>query len=418
MSIIKSIGALEILDSRGNPTVEVQVETDDGYFVASVPSGASTGIHEAVELRDGGKKYGGKGVKKAIKNIEQKIFPLLNGVSVFNQHEIDLLLKELDGTDNKKKLGANAILAVSLACARAGAQAHNLNLYEYIHQLMDLDSEFVMPRGFFNVINGGRHAGNKLQFQEFMICPKGRRFTDRLRIASEVYHVLKGVIAKKYGPGATSVGDEGGFAPPLEKPEDALKLLIKAIDKAGYTGKVGIAMDVAASEFYHPSEEGGCYHMHKSFDAEGLKKYYLKLIKKYKIISIEDPFHQDDFEAFALLLKDAKKLGCQVVGDDLTVTNVKRVKKAVDLDSCNCLLLKVNQIGTLSEALDAVKLAYKSGWKVMVSHRSGETSDSFIADLVVGISSGQIKSGAPCRGERVEKYNQLLRVEQVLLDEI
>ena len=414
MSKIQQIRAMEILDSRGNPTVEVEVRTGHGLFRAAVPSGASTGEHEAWEKRDGGKRYLGKGVRKVVNNVEKRIAPQLIGVDVFRQTEIDNIMIKLDGSVNKAHLGANAILGVSLACARAGAAYYNLTLAEYLHQLLGYDKKMSLPRPFFNVINGGKHAGNSLAIQEFMISPKTTSYLEALRIGSEVYHCLKSVVEKKYGKNAINVGDEGGFAPPVKKAEEALDLLKRAIAKAGYSGKVNFAMDCAASEYYIPRKKESYYVLNKKSNNEQLRKYYVGLIKKYKIISIEDPFQEDDFISFAELKKDVKKLGCQVVGDDLTVTNVQRIEKAISEGSCNCLLLKVNQIGTLSEALDAVRLAYDNNWKVMVSHRSGETEDTFIADLAVGIGCGQIKAGAPCRGERTAKYNQLLRLERFL----
>ncbi len=407
MSSITSIKAREILDSRGNPTLEVDLFTKQTCQSAAVPSGASTGKHEAVELRDGGKRYLGKGVQKAVQNVEKKIAPLLRGMDCHDQRKIDELMIKKDGTKNKSKLGANAILGVSLAAARAASAENKKHLFQYLPGLAGLNKKPSMPRPFFNVINGGKHAGNKLAFQEFMIAPKAKTFAEALRMGSEVYHILKEVIEKKYGKEATNVGDEGGFAPPLERAEEALSLLTDAIQKAGYNGKVEITMDCAASEFY----KNGKYYLHTKMSKEKLLEYYLRLIKEYPIISIEDPFEQEDFASFAELKRKSK---IQIVGDDLTVTNVNRIKKAVQNKSCNCLLLKVNQIGTLTEALDAVKLAYGNGWKVMVSHRSGETEDSFIADLAVAIGCGMIKAGAPSRGERIAKYNRLLRIEEVL----
>jgi len=423
MSTITKINAREILDSRGNPTIEVDVFTGDTFQTASVPSGASTGTHEALELRDGDKRYLGKGVQKAIKNVEKKIFPLLQSIECHRQREIDDLMVENDGTENKSKFGANAILGVSLACAKAAAESNNLYLFEYLNELLLLDKKMVMPKPFFNVINGGRHADNKLSFQEFMIVPGFNSFKQNLRAGSEIYHVLKRILHKKYGQGSTNVGDEGGFAlEKLQKTEQVLKILMKAIKLAGYKGRVSIAIDCAASEFFRrdksgfrKSKDGGNYLVDgKKYTKEGLLKFYLKLIKKYPIISIEDPFEQEDFASFAALRESLMKKKVLVVGDDLTVTNPQRIENAIKEKSCNCLLLKLNQIGTLTEALDAVKLAYENGWKVMVSHRSGETEDTFIADLAVGIGSGMIKAGAPCRGERTAKYNRLLRIEEVL----
>ncbi len=410
MPKIKNIKAIEILDSRGNPTIEVTVFTKNYSGTAAVPSGASTGKYEAVELRDGGKRYQGKGVQKAIRNV-QKIAKLLKGKDCSKQKEIDLAMIKLDGTNNKSKLGANAILGVSLACARAAANSKNLELFKYLNKLTKTKTK--LPRPFFNVINGGKHADNNLSFQEFMISPNLRKYKDNLRAGSEVYHQLKKEIDKKYGKGSTNVGDEGGFAPEeMHKAEIVLKLLLKAIKKAGYKNKVDIAMDCAASEFY---SKGKYVVDGKKLTKEKLLTRYLKLIKKYPIISIEDPFDQSDFDSFARLTKESKRIKknkIQIVGDDLTVTNPLRIIRAINEKSCNCLLLKVNQIGTLTEALEAAELARKNKWKVMVSHRSGETADTFIADLVVALGTGQIKAGAPCRGERTAKYNRLLKIEK------
>jgi len=407
MPIIKEVRAREILDSRGNPTIEVTVFTDNFSGTAAVPSGASTGEYEALELRDGGKRYHGKGVLKAIKNIHTKIAPRIVGVDCARQREIDSLMIEADGYKDKSNLGANAILGVSLACARAAANSQNMPLYEYLNSFIQIKAQPKLPRMFFNIINGGKHADNKLSFQEFMIAPKFNSVQKNLQAASEVYHTLKKDLHRICGKGATNVGDEGGFAPvKLRNAEQALELLKKAISKSGYGGKVEIAMDCAASEFY---KKNRYYVEGKKMTSEKLLNYYLKLIKKYPIISIEDTFDQDDFTSFALLKEKCK---IQVVGDDLTVTNPERIQHAVDEKSCNCLLLKVNQIGTLTEAIEAAALAKDQGWEVMVSHRSGETEDTFIADLVVALGCGQIKSGAPCRGERTAKYNQLLRIEE------
>ncbi|MFH0701676.1 MAG: phosphopyruvate hydratase [Candidatus Woesearchaeota archaeon] len=412
MSNITNIKAREILDSRGNPAIEVNVFVGDLVASASVPSGASTGTHEALELRDGGTRYLGKGVRKAIYHVEKKIAPLLKGMDPTRQKEIDSLMIEKDGTKNKSKLGANAILGVSLAVARAGAEDSNLYLYEYLNELIEregVNRKIHLPRAFFNVINGGKHADNKLSFQEFMIVPHLNSFRENLRVASEVYHTLKQDLHQKFGKGCTTVGDEGGFAPKnFHHISQVLEMLTQAIKDAGYKGKVDLAMDCAASEFY---QKGKYLVDGKKMSKEQLLEFYLKLIKKYHLISIEDPFEQEDFKSYAKL---KKKSGIQIVGDDLTVTNPERIKRAIKEESCNCLLLKVNQIGSLSEALEAVALAYQAGWKVMVSHRSGETEDTFIADLSVGIGCGMIKSGAPCRGERTAKYNQLLRIEEDL----
>ena len=408
MSHIEDIKALEVLDSRGNPTVEVAVFTQDGIFTAIVPSGASTGSHEAVEKRDGGKRYLGKGVKKVVRTVEKVIGPKLYGADLFVQRDIDAILKDIDGTEYKNRYGANALLGVSLACARAGASSHGLSLFEYIYQLVDEEKKMKLPTLYMNVINGGKHAANKLAFQEFMIVPEGKNFAESLRIGSEVYHVLGDLIEKKYATRA--IGDEGGYAPKIKSAEEALELLKKAIRKAGYSRKVGIAVDAAASEFHIRNKKESYYQLHKKMTPAQLKEYYLKLIKKYKIVSLEDPFEDKDFATFAELRKEARKLKCQIVADDLTVSNVHRLEKAIDFKSANCLLLKVNQIGTLTEALNAVRMAYDNNWKVMVSHRSGESEDTFIADLAVGIGCGMIKSGAPARGERTAKYNRLLKI--------
>ncbi|XP_008938486.1 PREDICTED: gamma-enolase isoform X2 [Merops nubicus] len=375
---VERIHAREILDSRGNPTVEVDLYTHKGMFRAAVPSGASTGIYEALELRD-------------------------NDKSRFL---------------GKAKFGANAILGVSLAVCKAGAAEKDVPLYRHIADLAS-NSDLILPVPAFNVINGGSHAGNKLAMQEFMILPVGAEsFRDAMRIGAEVYHNLKSVIKEKYGKDATNVGDEGGFAPNILENSEALELLKEAIDKAGYTDKIVIGMDVAASEFYRD----GKYDLDfKSPDdpsryisADELGDLYQSFVRDYPVVSIEDPFDQDDWEAWT---KFTANVGIQIVGDDLTVTNPKRIERAVEEKACNCLLLKVNQIGSVTEAIQACKLAQENGWGVMVSHRSGETEDTFIADLVVGLCTGQIKTGAPCRSERLAKYNQLMRIEEELGDE-
>uniref|UniRef100_A0A8V0Z0S2 phosphopyruvate hydratase n=1 Tax=Gallus gallus TaxID=9031 RepID=A0A8V0Z0S2_CHICK len=399
MSILK-IHAREIFDSRGNPTVEVDLYTNKGLFRAAVPSGASTGIYEALELRDNDKtRYLGKGVSKAVEHVNKTIAPALisKNVNVVEQEKIDKLMLEMDGTENKSKFGANAILGVSLAVCKAGAAEKGVPLYRHIADLAG-NPEVILPVPAFNVINGGSHAGNKLAMQEFMILPVG---ADNFK--------------EKYGKDATNVGDEGGFAPNILENKEALELLKTAIGKAGYSDKVVIGMDVAASEFYRD----GKYDLDfKSPDdpsryisPDQLADLYKGFVKNYPVVSIEDPFDQDDWAAWK---KFTASVGIQVVGDDLTVTNPKRIAKAVEEKSCNCLLLKVNQIGSVTESLQACKLAQSNGWGVMVSHRSGETEDTFIADLVVGLCTGQIKTGAPCRSERLAKYNQLLRIEEEL----
>jgi len=415
---IEKIHAREVLDSRGNPTVEVDVHTEKGLFRAMVPSGASTGVHEALELRDGDKgRYMGKGVLKAVDNVNNIIAQEIEGMDETQQSEIDDKIIKLDGTENKSKLGANAILGVSIAVCKAGAGAKNLPWYVHVVDLAGVE-EFVLPVPSFNVINGGKHAGNKLAMQEFMILPVGAdNFREAMKMGAEVYHNLKDIIKEKYGLDATNVGDEGGFAPNIQKNKEGLELLKKAIEKAGYTGKVKIGMDVAASEFY----KNGKYDL--DFKSSGKKKnirtgnemikLYKEFIEGYDLVSIEDPFEQDDLESFAKLTKEIGKK-VQIVGDDLLVTNPKRIQEAIKKKACNALLLKINQIGTISEAIESCKMAQEAGWGVMVSHRSGETEDPFIADLAVGLKAGEIKSGAPCRSERLAKYNQLIRIEEEL----
>lgn len=416
---IKSIKARQIFDSRGNPTVEVDLVTELGLFRAAVPSGASTGVHEALELRDNIKgEYHGKGVLTAIKNINDIIAPelLKQNVEVTDQAVIDQFMLTLDGTENKSKLGANAILGVSLAVAKAGAAKKGVPLYKHIADLAG-NSNIVLPVPAFNVINGGSHAGNKLAMQEFMILPTGAAsFNEAMRMGSEVYHYLKKIIKEKFGLDSTAVGDEGGFAPNIQNNKDALYLIQDAIQQAGYTGKIEIGMDVAASEFFkdgsydldfkNPQSNPGDY-----LSSDKLADLYLDFCKDFPMVSIEDPFDQDDWPAWSNL---TSRTPIQIVGDDLTVTNPKRIATAVEKKACNCLLLKVNQIGSVTESIDAHLLAKKNGWGTMVSHRSGETEDTFIADLVVGLSTGQIKTGAPCRSERLAKYNQILRIEEEL----
>ncbi|TPX35073.1 phosphopyruvate hydratase [Synchytrium microbalum] len=417
---IQKVHARQIFDSRGNPTIEVDVTTDKGKFTAAVPSGASTGIHEALELRDNDKTaYVGKGVLKAVSNVNNIIAPALikSNIDVTAQEAIDEFLIALDGTKAKSKLGANAILGVSLAVARAGAAQKGVPLYVHLAQLSGESTPYVLPVPAFNVINGGSHAGNKLAMQEFMILPTGASsFTEAMKIGTEVYHTLKNVIKKKYGQDATNVGDEGGFAPNIQDNREGLDLLVAAIAQAGYTDKVKIGMDVAASEFF----KDGKYDLDFKNSASDPSKFlsgvelgdlYRSFIKDYPIVSIEDPFDQDDFESYASLHKSET---IQIVGDDLTVTNPERIQMAIEHKACNGLLLKVNQIGTVTESIRAAKLANSDGWGVMVSHRSGETEDTFIADLVVGLGSGQIKTGAPCRSERLAKYNRLLVIEEEL----
>ena len=401
---IKKIKAREVLDSRGNPTVEVEVSAGRYTASAIVPSGASTGKHEALELRDHGKRYDGKGVLKALQNVKM-IEKKLKGMDVSDQESIDYEMILLDSTPDKSRLGANAILGVSLACARTAALAGSKELYEY------LGKGRLMPVPFANILNAGKHAGNKLKFQEFMIAPvKAKHFPEAVRIVFEVYHALRRIILRNYGKNAVNVGDEGGFAPPISRPTQALRLIEKAVHETGHDKKVRYAIDVAASEFYH---KGYYYLEGKKLSSDKLMDYYERLMRAYpEIISIEDPFDQDDYLGFRDVTGLAKTLNVQIVGDDLLVTNIKRIRMALKMNLCNALLLKLNQIGTLTEALEAAKLAADNKWNVMVSHRSGETEDTFISDLAVSLGSGQIKIGAPCRGERTAKYNRLLRIAE------
>jgi len=418
---IKRILARQIYDSRGNPTVEIDLTTEKGIFRAAVPSGASTGIYEALELRDKDKaNWHGKGVTKAISNVNDVIAPALvkQNLDPVEQTKIDEIMLKLDGTDNKNKLGANAILGVSMAVCKAGAAHKGVPLYRHIADLAGI-KEVMMPVPAFNIINGGSHAGNKLAMQEFMILPTGAAsFTEAMKMGSEIYHHLKSLIKESYGLDATAVGDEGGFAPNFQSNEEAIKLCVGAIEKAGYTGKIKIGMDVAASEFH----KDGKYDLDfknkdsdpaKFITSDELCEMYKGFVADAPVVSIEDPFDQDDWAGWSKLTDETE---IQIVGDDLTVTNPKRIQTAVDKKACNCLLLKVNQIGSVTESIAAHNLAKENGWGTMVSHRSGETEDCFIADLVVGLCTGQIKTGAPCRSERLAKYNQLLRIEEELGD--
>ncbi len=415
---IDKIIAREILDSRGNPTVECDLFCGPEIFRASAPSGASTGKYEAMELRDQDSRYLGKGVLKAVANINEKIAPALIGMDTRDQARIDQTMQDLDGTENKNKLGANAILAVSMAACRAGAKSKNIPLYRHIAQLAGND-RLIMPVPSFNVINGGKHAGNQLPMQEFMIMPIGaQNFTEALRWGAEIYHNLKKIIKDEYGQNAINVGDEGGFAPDIARAEDALNLIIAAIEKSGYADKVKIAMDIAASEFfcegiYDLDFKAAEKKLNGKRDGIKMVDYYQKLCQLYPIISLEDPFDQDDWQHYAKLISGVGDK-IQIVGDDLLVTNPARIKIGIEKKAVNALLLKLNQIGTVSEAIAACKTAQEAGWGVMVSHRSGETEDNFIADLAVGLKAGQIKTGAPCRSERLAKYNQLLRIEEEL----
>jgi enolase len=403
----------EILDSRGNPTVEAEVTLANGIVGrAAVPSGASTGKHEAVELRDETKAYGGLGVMKAVANINVALAKALKGMDCRDQEAIDHAMLVLDGTPDKRRLGANALLPVSIAASRAAATAAGVMPFEYLAKLTG--QKPLLPVPFANVINGGRHAAGRLKIQEFMIVPTGARtFSEATQMIAETYHALAALVEERYGAAATHVGDEGGFAPPLETPEEALELVMAAIKKAGHKEQMMLALDPAASAFYADRR----YDLgQETLAPEQLVQYWKGLVTKYPVISLEDPFEQDDFLSWKIFLDDIKreKLRLQVVGDDLTVTNSARIQRAIDEGLCNALLLKVNQAGTLTEALQAATLAKAAGWNVMVSHRSGETEDPFIADLAVALGCGQIKLGAPCRSDRTAKYNQLLRIEERL----
>jgi enolase len=402
---IRALKAREILDSRGNPTIEVEVTTDGGLFGrAAIPSGASTGIYEAVELRDGGERYHGKGVQRAVENVQSLILPLLKGMDVRDQPHIDEAMIKLDGTSNKGRLGGNAVLGVSIACAKAAAVGEDLRLYEYLNS-----DAHLLPVPFFNVINGGKHAGNQLDFQEFMVAPTGAcNFHEALRIGSEIYHTLRDYILDIYGKNAINVGDEGGFSPPISSPEEALDAIVHSTEELGYQKVTRLAMDVAASSFY----KDGYYIIEgKKTSRSDLIERYRDLVEKYHIVSIEDPLEEEDYEGFVEI---TEALPIQILGDDIFVTNKDRLMKGIEMGACNALLWKVNQIGSLTEALGAANLAMRNGYKVMASHRSGETEDPFVADLSVAIGCGQIKSGAPARGERTAKYNQLLRIEEWL----
>jgi enolase len=408
---IEAVGAREILDSRGNPTVEVEVLLEDGTVQrAAVPSGASTGAFEAYELRDGDKsRYGGKGVLKAVAAVIDELGPAIEGVEASEQRLVDEILIATDGTENKSRTGANAILGVSLAVAKAAADAADLPLFRYLGG----PNAHVLPVPLFNVINGGSHADNGIDFQEYFLAPIGAEtYGESLRWGTEVYHVLKGEL--KAAGFATGLGDEGGFAPDLPSNREGLDFLIKAIEKAGFTpGRdIAVGLDVAATEFF----KDGVYTVEgKAWSAEQLTEYFADLVANYPIVTIEDALAEDDWDAWKALT-DAIGSKVQLVGDDLFVTNPTRLQKGIDLGVANALLVKVNQIGTLSETLDAIALATQNGYRSMLSHRSGETEDTTIADLAVAVNCGQIKTGAPARSERVAKYNQLLRIEEELGD--
>lgn len=404
MSKIRNIHAREIIDSRGNPTVEVDVTLENGITAtASVPSGASTGVHEALELRDNdSKRYNGKGVLQAVKNVNEKIFSKLKGMDALNQKLIDQTMIELDGTESKTNLGANAMLGVSLAVLKAGAKFKKEELYAY------LGDKKILPRCMMNILNGGAHAENKLEFQEFMIIPSKEEYLDNLRMGAEVFHSLQKILKEKGL--SCGVGDEGGFAPSIDNTKKALDLIQEAIEKAGYKlgSDIFIGLDVAASEFY----KDGYYNLEgKKMTSDEMIDYYEDLISKYPIISIEDGLDQDDYIGWQKL---TKRLGdkLQLVGDDLFVTNKKLLQKGIELKMANAILLKLNQIGTVTETLETIKLAQENGYKTIISHRSGETEDNYIADFAVGLGLGQIKTGSMSRSERISKYNRLIRINE------
>ena len=411
--IIKDIESRQILDSRGNPTVETVIVTDKGRFIGKVPSGASTGSHEALELRDGKSAFLGKSVMKAIRNVKYIIGPKLKGMKVSEDlSDIDEMMLKLDGTKNKSRLGANAILSVSIAMIRAKSSMLDLEPYQYISKVTH--HEIKIPRVFSNIINGGKHAGNNLMIQEFMLSPREKSLHEDIMALSETYHVLQDYLVKEYGKSAKNVGDEGGFAPTISSPEDALNWMEAASNETGY--KIRFGMDAAASEFRREIDGEVKYEIIKDqFMSYGeAVDYYKELVKSYNIALLEDPFGEDDFDQFhdftnSDFVRDRK---LEVVGDDLLVTNPERIKTAIEKKLVNALLLKMNQIGTITETVKAADLAFGAGWNILASHRSGETTDPFLADLTVGLGTGQIKSGAPARGERVAKYNRLLEIEE------
>jgi len=415
MTEITKIKAREVLDSRGNPTVEVDIVTENGIFRAMTPSGASAGQHEALELRDNDKsRYFGKGTLKAVENVNKRIAPKIVGMDCRHQETIDKIMIKLDGTENKDKFGANAILPVSMAVTKAGAAAKNIPLYLYIGELFGV-MPHKLPVPMCNVINGGKHAGQENSIQEHMLMPTGAKsFTEGIRMISESYHHLAKLLKQKFGAGGTLIGDEGGFAPAqITDVNERLDLMLKAVDNAGYDGMMKIAMDPASSEFFYD----GTYKIgEKPYSGGEMVDFYADLCKKYPIISIEDGLAEDDWDSWVEMVK---KLGTkiQIVGDDLFVTNTKRIQKGIELNAANSVLIKLNQIGSVTETLNAIKMAHDEGWTAVVSHRSGETEDNFIADLVVGASAGQIKTGAPARSDRNAKYNQLMRIEEELGEE-
>jgi enolase len=404
---IKKIRAREIFDSRRNPTIEVELTMEGGgIFCSSVPSGASTGKYEAKELRDAD----GRGVKKAIRNINEIITPALKKESLINQEKIDKILIQLDGTENKSRLGANAILPVSMAVCRAIASAKEIPLYQYIAQLAEVRDPLILPKPCFNIINGGAHAKSGLDFQEFMVVPQEKIFSKNLKIGIKIYNELKKIIEEKFGKSGTKLGDEGGFVPPLKFPQEGIELILKSAENVGYKEKMKIILDVAASQFF---KDGKYKTKMGEFNQEGLINYYDNLLRKYPIIGIEDAFAEEDWQGWKNFNSKFKSK-LLIIGDDLLATNPKRIKMAKERQACNAVILKPNQIGTVSEAIEAAKLAKSFGWKIIVSHRSGETEDDFIADLAVGIGAEFIKSGAPFPKERMAKYNRLVKIEEGL----
>jgi enolase len=406
MSKIKSIHAREILDSRGNPTIEVTIKTEKSLAKAGVPSGASTGGYEAFELRDHEKRFRGLGVKKAVSNVNNEIAKKIVGIDCKNQALIDRKMIELDATENKSRLGANAILAVSMAVCRAGSMDSDIELYGYIGKMFKKRPKIPVPN--VNVIGGGKHAGNDLDFQEYHIIPvRAKTFSQAIRMCAEVYHELKNILKRKYGKCATNISDEGAFAPPMRRVNEPFDAMLKAIEQCGYEKRIKLGFDAAASVFFRK----GYYIVEgKKLTKEKLTDTYLDMVENYPIVSMEDVFDEDDWEAWVGLTNSLRNV--KVIGDDLLSTNLKRIKTAVERKACNTLLLKINQIGTITESLEAARLVLENGWDVMVSHRSGETNDSFISDLVVGLGAGHCKFGAPARGERVAKYNRLLGIEE------
>ena len=426
MAKIKNLKAREILNSKGNWTIEAELETEQGVFKASVPSGTSKGKYEAVEVE----------AKKAVENIEKIIKPNLKGEDPTDQKRIDTILIELDGTENKSKLGGNSLLAVSIACVRAGAAERKMSLFQYIKEIFSkspantnraiAQNLLAVPRPCFNILNGGVHAGNDLDIQEFIVVPQRESFKKNLRVGVEIYQKLKEILKKNFGNFAINLGDEGGFAPPLNKTQEALDLIMEAIKKVGQEEEVKIALDCAASHFF----QGGKYNFEgKEKNEEELANFYLNLVKQYPILFFEDPFNQEDWQGWIKISnlklsgspKSAERIwgrsqisNLLIVGDDLTVTNPKRIKESFKKKACNGIILKPNQVGTVTETLEAAKLAKKFGWKIIVSHRSGDTCDDFIADLAVGVGADFIKAGAPARGERTAKYNRLLKIEKEL----